>query len=259
MTKAEGQGPNEVIIENPRVVRLSEAGRYLHGQLADIYFFSWNRESLCDSLDEANRKVNSFDPEEAFVVIDENTGLALAMINTLPVHAVSIEDLCRQFPTYNSVEEASCKAQKVFQPNFRVCFSIVASPGFRILRSQDRTESLASFLIKNLPQNPKVHQIAYSRYSNIPPNTKLVDFYLNNLENPQLLGPVGMHEHLGGLAVSFLEGARPDKNGGGGNILVLYPNSEEERIKFDRIKKTRLAKKLATFKKIGGHTFFLDL
>lgn len=267
MTKAEaylpaGRDKSEVIIENPQVVSLSKAGRYIYGQLADIYFFSWNREGLCDSLDEASLKINSFDPEETFIVSDTSSGLVLAMINTLPVRAASIEDLCRQLPTYKSVEEASSKAQKVFQPNFRICFSIVASPGFRILRgesSQGKTESLSSFLIRNLPQSPKIHQIAYSRYSTITPNTNLVDYYFANLNNPQALGPVGMHEHLGGLAVAFIENSRPEDTRGGGNILVLYPNSEEEQLRFDRIKKARAAKKLATFKKIASLTFFLDL
>ncbi len=245
MAKAEGQNKSEVIIKNPQAVRLSEADSLLYPQLTDIFFQAWHNEGLCENPDTAERKVYSFDPEEAFAVIDKDTGLALAMINTLPVEVANIEDLCRKFPTYSSVEFASISHHKATFPNFRICFSVVATPGFRVLRGESsQTESLASFLLRNLPQNLNIHQIAYSRYSNIAPNTKLADYYLANLDDPKMLGPVGMHEHLGGLAVAFLEGSRPeDLRGGGGNILVLYPNTPEEQQHFDHLKKARRTQK----------------
>jgi hypothetical protein len=82
---------------------------------------------------------------------------------------------------------------------------------------------------------------------------------LNNLTNPKGLGPVGMHENLGGLTVAIiLNSRREDLGSGGANILVLYPKDEVEATDFAGIKTTRLKQPPGVIEQ-DNHYFFLDI
>lgn len=207
------------IITDPKIVPV-DLERF-GDRLSRIYYYSWGKEALCTSFAEARKKVFSFDPEHAFMLLDTATDLPYAVIHTLPIQAPTVVELIRQFPIYAAVEQASAMRMKFTAPNARICFSITALPGFRVIQN-GREQSLARTTILGIPQD--YIQIPYSRISNLPPGISLFDFVTQFGSDPKMLGPVGMHMTLGARIVAVLPYSRPE---GGGNVLLRYPYKNE--------------------------------
>lgn len=255
MTTSELAKPKEVILSRVSVERVGARQAELLPQLAHIYFQTWQTEGLCLSLTEATDKMAAFNPEDTYVVIDPE-GKVYAIIQTLPVNLPSLAHLPYAFPTYASVEAASANHQTDENPNFLICFSINALPNYRIKLSNSNSQSLARFLLTNLPT--ACVKIAYSRFCNYDGPTPL-DFYLKNLGNSQKLGAVGMHENLGGITFAIISNSRPeDLTGGGANVLVVYPKNEQDAAKITTTKEDRRLHPPPTIV-ADNHCLFLDV
>ncbi len=247
--------PKEIILNQISVERVGDKQAELLPQLAQIYFQTWQAEGLCPSLTEAADKMAAFNPQDTYVVIDPE-GKIYALIQTLPVNLPSLAYLPYRFPTYKSVETASARRQKADNPNYLICFSINALPGYRVTAPEGETQSLARFLLTHLPT--ACVKVAYSRFCHYD-GPALLDFYLKNLGNSQKLGAVGMHENLGGLTVAIIAGSRPeDMRGGGANVIVLYPKNEPEAAKITTIKAARRLHPPPTLIQ-NNHCLFLDV
>lgn len=247
--------PAEVILNEVSVIRASDRQPELLPQLAKIYFQTWSDQGLCTSLAEAEAKMAAFDPESCFVLVD-SSGKAYALIQTLPVKLPALADLPKHYPTYASVEAASKEKNRPKNPNFVICFSINALPGYRV-RTDDQTLSLPRYLINALPTED-TNQVAYSRFDaspTIPP----LEYYLDHRNNPKSLGPVGMHEYFGALTGFIISSSRPeDIKSAGSNILVVYPKNGAEAAAFAKAKAERL-RRLPPHTTVGPITSFLDL
>lgn len=255
---AELAKPKEKVLEDVRVDRVWNRQEQLLPQLTQIYFETWAAEGLCASYEEAAVKMAAFNPADTYVVISE-AGEVYALVQTLPVHLPSLAYLPHRFPTYTSVEVASRAAERDAHPNFVICFSINARPGFKIKAAEDKNISLARFLLTNLPTPPDCHKVAYSRFCNYAGGS-LLDFYLSNLGSPKKLGAAGMHENLGGITAAIIENSRPeDSRGGGANVIVTYPNTPEEAILFSQIKANRADHPPTVIKYADGHVYFADV
>lgn len=224
-----------LVVNSAKVVRLSEHPN-LTPELSQIYFLSWNQEGLCNSLDDAESKINLLDPRQAFVLIDQN-GKALAAIHTLYSDSQNIYQLCRQFPSYQSVEAASSKREDITCKNFRICFSLIALPGYRIQSPEMiKDTSLSQYLIKNLPSEPETYRVAYSRH----PAVKL-------------------HEHFGAIPIAILEHSRPeDKLSCGQNVIMVYPKNDYQKEMFEAAKRSRILQPPRS-ERICNATIFLDI
>lgn len=245
----------EVILDRVQIIRVAHRQTELLPQLAQIYFQTWNNEGLCPTYEEAFSKMESFNPDDTYVIIDDSNHV-YALIQTLPVALDSPAGLPDQFPTYQSVESASTNHLQPNQPNFIICFSINALPGFRI-QDNGKNVSLARYLLTNLPVPPNCHKIAYSRFRDHNDCSPL-DFYLQNQDDPQKLGAVGMHENLGGITVAIIYNSRPeDIRGGGANVIVYYPNNQAEADRVNSIKSDRLKRSPPVLIK-ENHALFLD-
>lgn len=255
MTTSESAKPKEAILSRVSVKRVGARQTELLPQLAHIYFQTWQAEGLCPSLTEAADKMAAFNPEDCYVVIDPG-GKVYALIQTLPVNLPSLAHLPYAFPTYASIEAASASHQKAENPNYLICFSINALPNYRIKLTNSNSQSLARFLLTNLPT--ACVKIAYSRFCNYDGPSPL-DFYLKNLGNSQKLGAVGMHENLGGITFAIISNSRPeDLSGGGANVLVVYPKNEQAAAKIITIKEARRLQPPPTIIQ-GNHCLFLDI
>ncbi len=244
MASAELETKKEVL-NHVSVIRVGARQAELLPQLAKIYHETWRAEGLCSSEADAIEKMAAFNPEDTFVVIDDETGEAYALIQTLPVTTPLLVNIPTEYPTYRSVEN-KCKAHaEATNPNFVICFSINVLPGYRVQVSPDTDWSLARFLIDGLPVPPNANRVAYSRFSHYDGPTPL-DFYLDHLADPRSLGPVGMHENIAGpkksgITFAIIEEARPeDVNGGRANVLVVYPKNDAERDAFEAARTRRL-------------------
>lgn len=248
--------PSEVVLKDVRIVRVSDQQPEFLDQLAKIYYQTWSGQGLCASLAEAEAKMAAFDPESGFALVD-SSGKAFALIQTLPVELPTIADLPKLFPSYASVEAASKARRRPEKPNFVICFSINALPGYRV-QTEDQTLSLPRYLISNLPKDSSSNQVAYSRFDATPTASPL-EYYLDNRNHPANLGPVGMHEYFGALTGFIITASRPeDIKSAGSNVLVVYPKNEEEAAAFARVKAERL-RQPPPFTTVGRITSFLDL
>lgn len=237
-----GQGERlrekETVLENLRVIRVGSRQHALLSELAEIYFETWYEEGLCDTYEEAFSKMEAFDPENTFAVVDEDE-FVYALVQTLPVN-LPLARIPHDFPTYASVEAASASRQTTVDPNFLICFSINVLPGFRV-KSPSGSISLARFLLSNLPVPEGANRVAYSRFNQVEPGITIFAHYQKNLYNPNRRGPAWMHEGLGGLIAATIEQARPeDFLGGGGNAIVVYPKNDEQRDAFETARAERL-------------------
>lgn len=237
MATAELVRSKEIILSNVTMVKVGERQTRLLPQLATIYYQTWQAEGLCGSLTEAAEKMAAFDPENAYIIIDEAKEIVYALIQTLPIHLPSLAYLPHVFPTYRSVEEACLAHSKAINPNFLICFSINVLPGYRIGLTQEKTQSLSRFLLKNLPVPSGANRVAYSRFNAIEGDP--LEFYLKHLNDTRAWGAVGIHE-IEGVTAFIIKNARPeDIRGGGCNIPVVYPKTPEEAAQFTRIKAMR--------------------
>ncbi len=231
--------PKEITLRNVSVAKVGDRQTHLLPQLATIYYQTWQTENLCGSLTEATNKLTTFDPENAYVVIDGTSETVYALIQTLPIQVPGLESVPDCFPTYASVETACAGHYRTLKPNFVLCFSVNALPNYRVVRPDGVTVSLARFLLKSLPVPNAANKLAYSRFSHL--DATPLEHYLMHLDNPQALGAVGMHEHFGGITAAIINHSRPeDQAGGGANVLILYPKNEAEKTAFAKTKAMRL-------------------
>ncbi len=235
MTTIELAVDKKVILSHVHIApigcRLSE----LRDQLTDIYYQLWCAEGLCASRQEAAAKIDRFDPNQSFVVLDQENH-AYALINTVTSDAPDIFELCRQFPTYQSVEQASFDHHSVTTPTFRVCFSITAIPGFRVQpRSTSKDISLSQFLLMHLPTEPDVYKIAYSRWP-----------------------AVDLHKHFDAVSIGSLASRPEDLASHGKNILMLYGKTPAQTEIFKKLAAKRLTCPPQTIT-VGNAQIFTDV
>lgn len=187
------------VLHQVALVQVDEIFSHSRLQLARIYYGSWSPDGLCTSLAEAQAKIDTFDPHQAFAAVDAG-GRPLALIHTLLTDAPDIETLTHRFPTYASVEAASRARLEVVNPRYRICFSLTALPHIRLQLDPDSKDiSLSEYLLRHLSTFPQ--KLAYSR-----------------------LPAVGLHLHFGAQLVAVLENSRPeDLLSEGKNYLLLYP------------------------------------
>ena len=185
----------KTILSDVRIVAVSEHPHLLP-QLAQIYYQSWSPQGLCASLEQAQNKINRFDPAQSFAVVDSD-GMPFALINSILTAAADIDELVRLFPTYQSVEQASFDRQIISNPTFRICFSVTALPNYRVALPGSTTDlSLSHFLINHFTRPV----VVYSRWPAVP-----------------------MHQHLGAKIVAVIDNSRPeDTQSQGQNVLLQY-------------------------------------
>lgn len=226
---------DRLVINSATVLRLSDCPD-LAPELNQIYFQSWNQEGLCNTPDDAKSKIELLDPRQAFVLVDLNRKV-LAAIHTLHSDAQDIYQLCQQYPSYQSVEATSSKRREITSKHFRICFSLIALPGYRI-QSPDMTRdvSLSQYLIKNLPPEPEIYRIAYSRHP-----------------------AVRLHEHFGAISIAILDQSRPeDKLSCGQNVIMVYPKNDCQKELFEMTKKSRTLQSPRS-ERVCNATIFLDI
>lgn len=231
-----------ILLRNPRILRLdsSEMCKKYIDALVEVYFPAWSSLGLCCTRNEARELMSLIDLSETFVLDCEETG-ACSAIHTLPVRADSILDLCKSFTRYyttliRSGRDRRDPSSKEKNPNVRICFAISSSeaPGkrVRVLAEDDEDVSRFEYLIKNLPPERGVIKVAQSRMNGVGPGVDPVVHYVQN-RGPKKkgsagIGPVGMHEHIGGIAVCVAKESRPrDKKSGRSNVWVAYPPDTE--------------------------------
>lgn len=223
----------EIILENPKVKRLeNDLPREAREKLARLYTAEWSREGIPITEETTLKLFEQLDLSETFVVQDAE-GDILAMVNTVPVKAESLKDLMKRFPTYRSIEEESARqkanpANKPMEPNFKICFSIVARKdnGAHIrIQNGTGTYSLSRFLLQSVPLNG-AYKIAFSRMSGIRPDMDATRHFLASSDKRDA---TSMHETFGGTVVAVVEGSRPeDANAGGANTWIIY--AEDARV-----------------------------
>lgn len=241
------------LMQNPAI---QERLRRLHQQ-------EWQRLGLCTDPTALESDPTQFDLAETFVLMTPNQEI-LAQISTLPVTAASIDEIAQRFSTYHDVliasqQEATGAQPKASQPNYRICFTITAERNRRIkiqLPDMSEAKSLSTVLLTEVAKQTKETTLAYSRLAgmdSVRSVDELYDHYVQNIAettNPNKvaataaenhLGGVGMHERLDGLAVVFFAGSRSaDIDGGGGNVIAVYPATPEQTQQFKKIRQTRI-------------------
>lgn len=227
--------------------------------LAKLFFETWEKENLCNSLDEARRKIAKYDLSATFVLI-EKSGEIYGSLFTKLVKAKNIKYLLtNQIPTYQSVEKYQYKKVEGDYQTFLVCFSLNAKKDFRVkLPIMSKDSSISRFMISTIPFPPNALKGAYSRIGYLGENNNPLTYYLENLATPKKLNSVGLHENFGGITVAIMENSRPeDKKGGGANFYVHYPKDENEQKKINEIKARRL-KIRPEIERVGNIIFFKD-
>lgn len=222
-----------------------------------------------------------FDLTETFVVMTPDQEI-LAQISTLPVAAANIDEIVQRFSIYHDVlialqQEATRAQPKADQPNYRICFTITAERNRRIkiqLPDMPEAKSLSTVLLTEVAKQTKETTLAYSRLAGMD-SVRSVDelyaYYVHNIAETinsnktvataaeNHLGGVGMHERLDGLAVVFLAGARPaDIDGGGGNVIAIYPSTPEQIQEFKAIRQARITHPEAIATRRVGASLILD-
>ncbi len=230
------------VLTAPRILRLDEAGfAHQRNRLAELYYRGWADMGLCPSREEAARRIDHCLPEHTIVVWDDERQEIFGVLNTAPARVANLLELGERFPTYRSVEAAGGERGVPLQANCRVCYSVVVPHGLRLQQPQPgmTSSAVAEFLLKAAAV-PGQRTIAYSRFGRVPAGRSLSDHYKTSQGNVVDSGAVGLHERFGGLTVALIEGSRPeDVAGGGGNVLVAYPMSPEEEIRFAEIRQRR--------------------
>jgi|GEM_PF-4460406 len=226
------------MVENPQVVPSSRIDDSFTKDRVKNYLETWKRAGIEMDPIQALRKIENFNPEVVFLLTNPDKTEVYAQIYTAFARVNSVREIGQKFPTYESIEKA---AQKMIPsgPNLLICFSLNCPEGFRVL-DRGVEMSLARAILTKLPTPKGVRKLAYSFMPNVSPETSLFEHYVKNLENTKTLGPTGMHEALGGIAIGMIEASRLEhRSAGGGNVLVLYPiNATEEKL-FAKLKVAR--------------------
>ncbi len=206
-------------------------------QAAELYFRAWERLHLSGSLAEALFKVERFDPKLTLVATDPN-GVAIGTLHRVQVYAASPAALFSIMPTYADAERMSMTGGSgTGRYSVDVCFALSVPERIRVVKEKGLT--IAQVLLKSVPQEPGVRILAYSRVNEVAKGVPLLDHVRAGFEDPRLLGPVGLHEHMGGIAFSVLDASRiEDGKGGKGNVWAIYPSKTEEKL-FSDIKQAR--------------------
>ena len=216
------------IIEHPAVFPATDNWNVWRDQLAQIFSQSWTTLAhLPVSLDAAREKVESFRPN-TFVLVDEaDPETVLTQIHTAPVTIkqtgkAGVLEFVDRFHTYAAVEAEAARPTNKEQINTLICLSVNSRP------NQNKPAIPRSiWLIEHLPFQPHVRKIAYSFMWQ-----PWVDFFLENLNQPKNLGPVGLHKDKGKAQVFSINLlSRPEHAAArGSNTLAAYPNSPEEAV-----------------------------
>jgi|CXWL01.1.fsa_nt_gi hypothetical protein len=72
MTTPELTNRKDVILNRVGLLRVAHRQKELLPQLAQIYFQTWNDEGLCPTYEEAFSKMESFNPDDTYVIIDNS-------------------------------------------------------------------------------------------------------------------------------------------------------------------------------------------
>lgn len=233
------KGLGEHLVNNTQIVCASSLSEIPLKSIAGIYSKTWAESGIVIDPETAYTKIARFNPDNIFLLMDSERKKTYATLLTALVEASSITDLVLQLPTYKSVEKLS-EESLPHAPNFLVCFSLNCSNGYRVVDSLNRELSLARAILTGVPVPHGVRKLGYSFIPNVPLQTSLADHYLGCLHDTRKLGPVGMHEALGGITVATIANSRSEHtNAGGGNVLVLYPIDNEEAQVFAEVKRKR--------------------
>lgn len=237
---------------------------------AHVYFDAWHPLDLCTDENEAIAKIVNFSAKDTYLLRDTDNKQILAVLNTLPVIAKNVSELVTNFPTYRSVEEESVlrnTKRQINPPNFIICFSIAAKEEgkHRIIAGSQKVPP-SKYLLENFQKPGTVRKLAYSRVKGPVGEETLEQFYYRcALEESNLpLGAVGMHKKYGAIPIAFLTGSREeDVNGGGGNILMVYPQNGEEAGSFRFADESRIIRKRdgnpIPCVKAGSHIVYTDI
>jgi hypothetical protein len=265
--------PKETKIhDDVKIITMNEANSWEQMQAAILYYHSWHQYGLCNHPSNAWTKMKRFDPLHTHLLIDnkDKENGVIAVINTLSIfEPEGINGIMQNYGTYERVEKTSMSHQRAtVSPNYLLCFSVAADLNYNHkVKSENGHRSPSKHLILELSNPPFSRKIAYSRVKGpVGGKQSLFDFYHQHYDQDDTdpLGPVGMHEHYGGLVVAVLNRSREeDTIGGRGNILVAYPNNSMEQTHFDRIKSIRKDVKkyklyAKPYEKVGSNVIYTD-
>lgn len=103
-----------ILITQPRFERLERfVPEKSKLELLSLYQRAWTKAGVPCSFNQANKKIESFDLSETFVVKDDD-GIIRASIHTVPVQASGMVELAHDYSTYQSVKK---------KVNYRDCIS----------------------------------------------------------------------------------------------------------------------------------------
>lgn len=212
---------NILDIKNISIKELSEIySEEILNQISQIYFEGWNKNSLCNSFDEALEKQKQFDSNWSFVIFNNQNPIGI--LNTIPFYFDFKNSLTHKFDSYKKIEEISKIKNYDDKQNAILCFSIATIPNLKIKINNEKIISLPEYFIKNLPIN-NFKKFTFSRFNNVPNNQTANDFYKENSDNKMALGAAGMHEHFGAETLFVIENSRPeDTQGGKANVIQIY-------------------------------------
>ncbi len=222
---------NRIPIEQPLVVAAAANWGIWREQLARVFSQSWTRLAhLPVSLEEAREKVNAFRPN-TFVLIDRaEPETILAQVHTAPItisHSGrdGVLELIDKYGTYNQVVSAGTVPADPGL-NALVCFSVNSrDDGAKIATPDGGLMPKSIWIITHLPVDNRVRIIPYSFMLG-----QSFNFFLEKIDQPLALGPIGLHRHKGKAQIfALLENSRPEHAGAfGNNTLAVYPKNNQE-------------------------------
>lgn len=255
------QKEQKTILEGVEVSKVGEDYFPLRDKLADHYFRAWHPLGLCETLSEAQRRLDCyFDAgvfETSFVVSPPDKEKVYSLLLTTNVRADFLLDLLEKIPSYRFFESL-IPGKDNGRLGFSVCFSITAEAGFRVKTDEALEVSLSQFNLFGYEAPTGFYKGAYSRLHGVG-RKSLPRFYTRNVSNPLALGATGMHEEaFGGATMAIIKNSRPeDVSGGRGNTFVLLPNNETQKeINRQILENRRMG--FVPYEKIGPFMLFKD-
>lgn len=252
------------ILKNRSVQLIGSDYRQIRSRLVNHYFTAWNPEGLCHTRSEAADRLDAYNHqgimETSSVVAKRNDKEDFnSLLLATKFHADSPLDVAEKISNYPSLKFTILGKDKGRYP-ITLCFSITADKGLRVSPAPGKADiSLSEFHLSKYPLPSNSFMLAYSRVRGVG-NLTAYEHYINNLNNPKVIGPTGMHEtKYGGITLLILNKSRPeDSAGGGANFLVLLPRSEGSKLPTRLVMDERRRKKEVPYEKIGPFVLFTD-
>ena len=209
-------------------------------QTAQAYANAWRLAGIDISDTSALETVRQLDASQTYIARAPEKSV-IGALHTVAVHTTGIQDFFLQWPTHESIlAQARMKNQipNKIPATARVCFSLAVPVPYRIQHDgRPKGMTVAEALLDQLPGE---RPVAYSKVASV--DGDLVEQVQSGMNEPRLLGPAGLHEHLGAIIVAVFRGSRPeDMRGGGGNVIAVYGQNSEEKQELAEWKARRLA------------------